>query len=57
MRLTLKHQMSWPLASMLPIAAISVAGQVQSRPSSRVPPPGSSTAAVGLRSQTGLDGF
>jgi hypothetical protein len=54
--LALKRQPSWPLASMLPIAAISLAGQVQSRSSSRVPPPGSSTAAVGLRSQTALTG-
>ena len=51
-----ERQPSWPLASMLPIAAISLAGQVQSRSSSRVPPPGSSTAAVGLRSQTALTG-
>ena len=34
--LTLKRQRSWPLASMLSIAAITLAGQVQSRPSSRV---------------------
>jgi hypothetical protein len=51
-----ERQPSWPLASMLPIAAISLAGQVQSRSSSRVPPPGNSTAAVGLRSQTALTG-
>ena len=30
----LKRQRSWPLASMLPIAATPLAGQVQSRPSS-----------------------
>ena len=54
--LTLKCRASWPLASMLPIAAISLAGQVLSRPSSRVRSPGSPTGAVALRSQTALTG-
>ena len=41
---------------MLPIAAISLDGQVQSRSSSRVRPPGSSAGAVVLGSQTALTG-
>jgi hypothetical protein len=53
---TLKHQGSWPLVPMLPIAAISVAGQVQSRSSSRVRALCSSTGAVALRPQTALTG-
>jgi hypothetical protein len=54
---SLHHAASWPLAPMLPIAAISgTLGQVQSRPSSRVRSPGSLTDAVVLRSQTGLTG-
>jgi hypothetical protein len=53
----LKWQSAWPLASMLPIAAISLAGQVRSRPSSRdARSPGSSTGAVVLRPQTALTG-
>ena len=54
--LTLKRQPSWPLASMLPIAATSLAGQVRSRPSSRVRSPGSSPGGVVPRSQTALTG-
>jgi hypothetical protein len=40
--------------SMLPIAAISLAGQVQSRSSSRVRSPCNSTDAVALRPQKAL---
>jgi hypothetical protein len=47
---------SWPLTSVLPIAANSRTGQVPSRPSSRVRSPGSSPGAVALRSQTALTG-
>jgi hypothetical protein len=46
----------WPLVSLLPIAANSWSGQVLSRSSSRVRPPGSSTGVVVLRSQTALTG-
>jgi hypothetical protein len=46
----------WPLVSLLPIAANSWTGQVLSRPSLRVRPPGSSTVAVALQSQTALTG-
>jgi hypothetical protein len=41
---------------MVPIAAISLAGQVQSRSSSRVRAPGNLTGAVALRPQTALTG-
>jgi hypothetical protein len=44
------------IQSLLSIAAISLAGQVLSRPSSRVHSPVSSTGAVALRSQTALTG-
>ena len=47
---------SWPLVPMLPIAAATLAGQVQSRPSSRVRSPGNLTGAIGLRPQTALTG-
>ena len=47
---------TWPLVSLLPIAANSWTGQVLSRPSSRVRSPGSLTGAVALRSQTALTG-
>src|SRR5947207_12307014 len=47
-RCRVKRQLTWPLASMLPIAAISLAGQVQSRSSSRVRAPRSLTGAVAL---------
>jgi hypothetical protein len=55
--LTLKRQPSWPLVSLLPTAASSAtAGQVPSRPSSRVRRPCRFTDAVALRSQTALTG-
>jgi hypothetical protein len=46
----------WPHVSLLPIATISWSGQVESRLSSRVRSPGSSTDAVVLRSPTALTG-
>ena len=48
--------MSRPLVSLLPIAAISLDGQVQSRPSSCVRSPGRFADAVVLRPQTDLTG-
>ena len=55
--LTLKCEpRPWPLVSLLPIAAIPLAGQVLSRSSSCVRSPGRFTEAVALRSQTALTG-
>ena len=52
-----KGQRPWPLASMFPIAAITLAGHVQSRSSSRVRSPGKSTRTGCPAATDGLDGF